>query len=148
MIFNSKRRTTSNRIQVKKHFSQMDNTELKNCATLLRNCLRQNRLETSEHAQDKLQAHLNINALVGMIFKEQNLDYVIEYNETTRHNHTSHRVLVRHPKKQVVGNYLSNLFLVIDVDNGRIVTAYYNKVTDNHKSIDFSYYNKNLQINV
>lgn len=147
MIYNSKRRTTSQKVQQKKLYSQMDNNEFKECANLLRNCLRQHRrLQMSKHAQEKLATPLNFRALFGMIFKEDNLDYIIEYNETTRNNNMKRRILVRHPQKVKVEGYMAYLLIVIEIDTGRIITAFYNKVTDTHKTIDMSYYNADLKI--
>ncbi len=144
--FNSKRRTTNGNIQQKKHFTQMDNKEVETCANLLRNCLRNNRLNMSEHAQSKLKAPINFKALVGMIFKAPDLNYIIEYNETTRYENTSHRVLVRHPQVTKVDGFLSYTYIVIDVNNGRIITTYYNKVTDHHDTLNMSYYTQDLKI--
>lgn len=42
--------------------------------------------------------------------------------------------------------FFANLCIVIDIDTGRIVTAYWNKVSDSHGSINFSRYDETLQI--
>lgn len=145
-VFHSERRTTDSNIQRKKHFSQMDGSELQSCANLLRNCLKRNRLNMSRHAKNKLKTSVNFGALVGMVFKSTDLNYIIEYNETTRNGHTSHRVLIKHPQVTKVEGSPSYTFLVIDVDSGRIITAYYNKTTDKHSTLDMSYYSQDLRV--
>ena len=147
MIFHSKRRTTCNTIQRKKHYKQMSIKEKQTCIKLLQDTVKKHKqLKVSEHTEEKLETSINFKALIGMIFGTNNLQYIIEYNQTTKYGRVERRILVRHPQKVKVDGYLSYMYIVIGVDTGRIVTAYYNKVTDVHKTLDLSYYDKNLKI--
>lgn len=70
---------------------------------------------------------------------------IIEYNETPRRDKTSRRVLLRdiRDKHKVITNFGvtdSNLCIVVDIDDGDVVTAFWNDANDNHKTIDMSQY--------
>lgn len=86
--------------------------------------------------------------------KEYN--YIIEYNETINQNgKVDRRVLMRSSTiynvdfKRVDGSIVkgnANLCFVISIDTGRIITTYYNYIRDNHETIDYRRYDKNLKI--
>ena len=49
-------------------------------------------------------------------------------------------------KSTVILHTLCNLCAVIDYERGKVITAYWNDVDDNHDTLDLSRYDKNLQI--
>lgn len=141
--------------QKKKHITQMNKKE----ETYLRNCLDNMayRLEFSKHLKDKKRRN-NISfsktSISNMlIFGEYD---IIEYNETWIDNHTelSRRVLIRGTNAEDVQifrdgslQYMScNLCVVIDFERGKIVTAYWNAVDDDHETLNPNRYDKNLRI--
>lgn len=147
MIFNSERRTACKSIQSKKHYTQMNTQEKEKCINLIRMSHQMNDyFRLSSHAEGKLVTYLNFNNLLGMLYSEDSIDYVIEYNETIKFGNTYKRVLLRHPNKVKVNGVLSYLYLVIEAQTGIVVTAYYNRVTDTHKTLDLDYYQEDLKI--
>lgn len=86
--------------------------------------------------------------------KEYN--YIIEYNEAINQNgKVDRRVLMRSSTiynvdfKRVDGSIVkgnANLCFVISIVTGRIITTYYNYIRDNHETIDYRRYDKNLKI--
>lgn len=86
--------------------------------------------------------------------KEYN--YIIEYNETTdTYGKINRRVLVRSSRvykvdfHKIDGSVIkgnANLCFVISIDTGDIITAYYNFINDEHKTIDMRRYDKTLKI--
>lgn len=141
--------------QKKKHITQMSKKE----EAYLRKCLSDMiyKLEFSKHLENKrrkgklLFSKNNINDMI--VSDEYD---IIEYNETWVDNHTtlSRRVLIRGNNVEDVHAYtpigtlhmLCNLCAVIDFERGKIVTAYWNAADDNHDTLDFNRYDKNLQI--
>ena len=142
----SERRTTCNSIQKKKHFTQMTEEEKTKCIDLLKYSLLINdKFIISNHAQQKLVQGIDFRMLLGAIHNNAT-DQVIEYNETVRFDNTEKRVLIRHPKIYLINGRHNYLYLVINIQTGRIVTAYYNLAVDTHKTLDLSYYEKDLKI--
>jgi len=91
---------------------------------------------------------------INNVFNSNNFE-MIEYNETTRNNITDLRVLIRSVDTYFTSfydttiNYSYNCYchlcFVISIKTGQVVTAYFNKSGDTHKTIDLSRY-ENLQI--
>lgn len=83
-------------------------------------------------------------------------NFIIEYNETTNQNgKVDRRVLMRSSTiynvdfKRADGSIVkgnANLCFVISIVTGRIITTYYNYIRDNHETIDYRRYDKNLKI--
>ncbi|BBI90216.1 hypothetical protein MRS_099 [Staphylococcus phage MR003] len=144
--FYSGRRTTSKNRQVKKHYKQMTNQEITVCRNLLKEAYNKNNyFKLTNHFKGKCKKPVNFKAFVHYIHNK-NLD-IIEYNETLYNNKIHRRVVVRHPYVVKVDNKLSYQYLVIEVETGEVVTMYYNRVTDNHKTLNLdAYYDKNLKI--
>ena len=72
---------------------------------------------------------------------------IIEYNETPQKYRKSRRILLRnsHDTYKVstnVGVTESNLCIVVDIDSGDVITAYWNAANDNHKSINMRRYER------
>ena len=101
----------------------------------------------TKHTKDKLKTFLNLGKLKGMIYSDSfNLDNIIEYNETVLGENTYKRVLVRHPEIVTVENQVCYQYCVIEIQTGKIITVYYNKTHDSHKTLDLSYYDESLKI--
>lgn len=140
--------------QVKKHVSQMSKEEIQYLA-------RRVKLVSGSY---KWTAHsLDSSRMFNMLTVERLLNSpdlekcIIEYNETPskkRKGFIEKRVLLRSTfSKEVLLNHKgtssleeANLCISIDIMTGVVVTAYWNKVTDNHKNIDMRRYNKTLRI--
>ena len=146
--FYSERRTTCKSRQKKKHINQMTTLELLHCRNLLQYSLMINdKFILTKHTKDKLKTFLNLGKLKGMIYSDSfNLDNIIEYNETVLGENTYKRVLVRHPEIVTVENQVCYQYCVIEIQTGKIITVYYNKIHDSHKTLDLSYYDENLKI--
>lgn len=139
--------------QIKKHRIQMTDEEILYIDKKIKS-MDINSIYLSEHARNN-----NVVATIGQI-KETLLndslkDFVVEYNETPFKGNIEHRVLLRDNKSiMVIYNEgmenqfceLSNLCFVLCMDNGKIVTTYYNIINDSHKTLNLNRYDKNLKI--
>lgn len=136
------------REQVKKHVSQMTKDEVNFLVNRLRD-LDISKLQISYHLQQKF-IDKDENLLVNSLLREDLADLVVEYNETEQKYGTDRRVLIRLPEEILVDlGYFSrycNLCIVYSFVKNKVITAYYNKVGDNHSTIDMSRYDKNLKI--
>jgi hypothetical protein len=136
----SKKRTQRDRN--KKLYTQMTNAELR---FLVNELNKLQSFETTFHADDKFrQLELNVNMVKELIGKFD-IENIIEYN--TGRGDKERRVVIKDARpikcdngKEVVAKYS------IDLDTGVIVTVWVNLTTDTHKTIDMSYYNKDLKI--
>ena len=135
----SKKRTQKDRDR--KLNTQMNKLEL----TYLKDQLNKiNSFETTFHADDKFyELQLSKDYIYNLIGKFD-IENIIEYNTGRGHER---RVVVKDLTpikcdngKEVVAKYS------IDLDSGVIVTVWVNLINDNHKTIDMTYYNKNLKI--
>ena len=103
-----------------------------------------NRLVPTRHSQEKMDM-LDISLdYIAEILHTIKPNQIVEYN-TGRGNESrvlvkDNRIIITDTGKKVNGKY------VIDVNTGRLVTVYINKVGDKHKTIDMSLYNKDLKI--
>lgn len=137
--------------QVKKHYTQMTAQEtnfLQAKIQCIKSCLR-----ISSHLKDKANGITD-----GSIYKVLNSGNfeIIEYNEAQKIDITDHRILIRDNQSYLTDFYnfmegvtrkeLCNICAVISLDTGLIVTAYFNRRNDNHRTIDQNRYNRNLQI--
>lgn len=132
--------------QVKKHVTQMSPEDKVVIAQRLDVILDEN-LIFSSHLRDKLNAKSTLisKKLVDDIHNDIQ-SCIIEYNEAGN----SKRVVVRSNMCMPVErnrelDYV-NLCLVIDLTNSRVVTAYTNSYDDDHSSVDYSRYDKNLKV--
>ena len=135
--------------QRKKHVKQMTRKEQWYLREQIKNL---SNIKFTKHALNN-----NVDVTIEQIkntIKEYN--YIIEYNETTdTYGKINRRVLVRSSRVYKVdfhkiddsvikGN--ANLCFVISIDTGDIITAYYNFINDEHKTIDMRRYDKTLKI--
>lgn len=146
--FYSERRTTCKNRQRKKHRNQMTTLELIRCKNLLKYSLLINdRFELTRHFKEKRREHVDLGILKGMILNDSfPLDNIIEYNETVCHGNTYKRVLIRHPEIVTIDREVCYQYCVIEIQTGKIITVYYNKTHDSHKTLDLSYYDESLKI--
>lgn len=146
--FWSKRRTTGKHRQVKKHYKQMTLQEKKKCIELLQDSINDKKKITfSKHYHDKAKTRLDIKGLLGFIFNNsQSFLNVIEYNNTTTYWGTERRLILRSPKVVKVEGVTSFQYIVISLDRLKVISTYYNGITDTHKTLDLNYYDKSLTI--
>lgn len=146
--FWSDRRTTGKDRQDKKHFTQMTLQEKETCVKLLQETIKTyNKLTVSPHFKRKEKVRTNLNKLMGYVLSNKRaVENIIEYNVTEYHGEEQRRVILRHPQTVEVEGTLSYQYLVVSLEDGTAITTYYNGVEDNHKTLDLSYYNKDLTI--
>ena len=146
--FWSKRRTTGKHRQVKKHYTQMSLQEKKKCVKLLQDTINTHKyLELSNHCKTKIKNEINFSKLVGFIFKSNNAPFnIIEFNITDFHGKKNRRIIFKSPTIVTIEGVSSYQYLVINLEDGTIITTYYNGITDTHKTLDLDYYDKGLTI--
>lgn len=123
----------------RKHVTQMTRDEVNYLRELIS---RVDTITLCDHAQEAA-ARLNVSE---QYIKSVNLQraQLIEFN-TGRG--TSRRVVLRDKRAIHINRYqLKNLVLVLDVDTTEVVTVFLNDIHDHHKSIDLTYYTKDLKI--
>lgn len=138
--------------QIKKHFSQMTQDELNHLTAMVRG-FDAKKLKKSGHVIEKASVSFDESRLGEML---NNCD-IIEYNKTfvPRLDRYEGRILIRDRESQDILFFnkktgeefkaKANLCLVISFSQ-RIVTAYWNKESDNHRSMDWSRYDESLSI--
>lgn len=137
MSAHNKRKTQRGR--ARKHITQMSREEVKYLRELIS---RVDNITLCDHAQDAA-ARLNVSEQYIRAVNLQRAQ-LIEFN-TGRG--TSRRVVLRDKRAIHINRYqLKNLVLVIDVDTKEVVTIFLNDTHDHHKSIDLTYYTKDLKI--
>lgn len=126
--------------QIKKHFTQFTNKDKKRIEEI--------RIQiTDNNLLPRTTKHFNRKNLP--ITKDDILDCfksgdVIEVNYNL--DIGDKRLLFRSRKTKSIEGQKYNLCLVYSIDSNKIVTAYYNKVGDNHKSLNRVYYWSNYLI--
>lgn len=140
--------------QKKKHVSQMSETEKQYLKNKIKT-IKTRDITVSKHILNKKK---DIGFKMENIFEILNEDkienLIVEYNETQNDELIDKRVLLRGNKsynvrfKSKEGSFVSsaNICFVISLNTYRIVTVYWNKSKDNHKTINWSRYDKNLDI--
>lgn len=137
MSAHHKRKTQRGR--ARKHITQMTRDEVEYLRELIS---RVDNITLCDHAQDAA-ARLNVSE---QYIKAVNLQraQLVEFN-TGRG--TSRRVVLRDKRAIHINRYqLKNLVIVLDVDTKEVVTIFLNDIHDHHKSIDLTYYTKDLKI--
>lgn len=103
-------------------------------------------------------ADIELDVFKNIILEGNLPNKIIEYNETPNKifkDEVDYRVLIRSTKiekklyhmgktKEVFGP--CQLCFVVSIKTGKIITAYYNGVRDNHASLDSSRYDANLEV--
>lgn len=137
MSAHNKRKTQRGR--ARKHITQMTREEVEYLRDLIS---RVDNITLCDHAQDAA-ARLNVSEQYIRAVNLQRAQ-LIEFN-TGRG--TSRRVVLRDKRAIHINKYImKNLVIVIDVDTKEVVTIFLNDIHDHHKSIDLTYYTKDLKI--
>ena len=137
MSAHNKRKTQRGR--ARKHITQMTREEVEYLRDLISKV---DNITLCDHAQDAA-ARLNVSEQYIRAVNLQRAQ-LIEFN-TGRG--ASRRVVLRDKRAIHINRYqLKNLVLVIDVDTKEVVTIFLNDIHDHHKSIDLTYYTKDLKI--
>lgn len=148
MTFYSERRTTCKTRQQKKHYTQMTLQEKKDCINLLKNSCKKDYFKLTYHFKEKCKVRLNFNTLKNFILKNKFSYFnVIEYNETQIKYGIEQRIVLKYPRIVRVDNEPCFKYIVM-TPQGKLLTTYYNKINDLHRTLDLSYYNENLKIKV
>lgn len=145
-------KVTTNHRQVKKHYIQMTNDEKIIVKGIAKEYLGNGKLTISEHLQRKMcNGVVNVqNKSINLFREKMNFD-VIEFSKLPTEFRTNYRVLIRarYNEDVLCGNGVTekcNLCLVLDLTSDTIVTAYWNKISDNHSTVNMNKYNKNIDI--
>ena len=139
--------------QRKKHFSQMSEEEKE---YLVKKILEidYSKIRLSSHLLSK-GTNCSKKQIINILEKKNLKDLIIEYNETFKYGELEERVLIRNndiSKIQFQKNNdaafweFANLCFVIRLNDGKIITAYWNISKDNHDSIDWKRYDSSLII--
>lgn len=137
MSAHNKRKTQRGR--ARKHITQMSREEVEYLRDLIS---RVDNITLCDHAQDAA-ARLNVSEQYIRAVNLQRTQ-LIEFN-TGRG--ASRRVVLRDKRAIHINRYqLKNLVIVLDVDTKEVVTIFLNDIHDHHKSIDLTYYTKDLKI--
>lgn len=125
----------------RKHISQMNRKEIEYLVKELNNL---DNLKLSNHAWDKVyMIGLNISNIKRLLHK-YNQENIIEYN-TGRGNGS--RVLVRDSKAIITDEGIKvHVCYVIELKSSQVITAYINKSSDYHSTLQYDNYNRYLKI--
>lgn len=139
--------------QKKKHIEQMSGKDVESISDWIRSlCVEE--LEFSNHLNRNKEMSFDKDDIIHILKSSELDEMIIEYNETmSSRGEVDCRVLLRgldtkdvivtcNEKKQTQNP--SNLCFVLSLTNNRIVTAYWNKSNDSHKTIDWKRYDKSL----
>lgn len=133
--------------QIKKHVSQMSFIELNNIINFFKNGTTKHDITLSNHLKEKIMNNeVVLNTLMlANIFDNLNQS-IIEYNVTN----DKPRLLLRSLAQENIlidnQHQNTNLCIVVDLLNFRIITAYHNLVNDFHSEIDYDRYDENMKI--
>lgn len=136
--------------QRKKHVSMMSKAELNYLSNRVR--ILSNKWELTSHflKNNRVVKDEFIHALL----KDASKDLIVEYNEKTTKYGVNKRVLLRSSFavpvlleiKGIQDFVFANLCVVVDIKTGDVVTAYWNRVSDNHQTIQLSRYDETLRV--
>lgn len=130
---------TTQRGRARKHITQMSRDEVEYLRELISKV---DNITLCDHAQEAA-ARLNVSERYIRAVNLQRAQ-LVEFN-TGRG--TSRRVVLRDKRAIHINRYqLKNLVIVLDVDTKEVVTIFLNDIHDHHKSIDLTYYTKDLKI--
>ena len=133
--------------QEKKHFTQFSQEEL----TYLEGEIRKlKKVIPSWHLVEKRDILVKKSDILKVIKDSDIKSLIIEYNETLKSTGIDKRVVLRSRESYSVcigdNTIECNLCFVLSILKGEIITAYYNDINDNHDSINWFRYNKDLKI--
>lgn len=144
-------KVTTNVRQTKKHYVQMSDNEKALVKAIAKEYLNNGSLKVSDHLSHKIRKNIiNLSqSSIERLRNSKNFD-VIEFSILPSENSYKYRILIRtrYCEKVMVGNSYEkcNLCVVIDLTKDEIITAYWNKSNDMHKTINFSKYDKSVNI--
>ena len=138
-------KTTYN--QKKKHYTQFSEEEFNYLENKIKNITT---VYPSWHLVEKEDILVKRKDILKVL-KDSNIkELIIEYNVTGNKPKKDKRVLLRSRDEYLVesneGTVKCNLCFVISILKNEIITAYYNNINDNHSSINWERYDKNLKI--
>lgn len=136
--------------QRKKHVSMMSKAEINYLSNRVR--LHGNRWSLTSHVQRNGRL-FHMTHIQELLNEDLRLS-MIEYNEKVSHGKKDRRVLLRsqfavpvHLTTKGVREFVfANLCLVMNIDTGEIITIYWNRVSDNHSTVDMGRYDETLTI--
>lgn len=132
--------------QIKKHYSQFTKEEYLFLKNKLQN-LNKERIVESYHLSTKFIGY-DIDVVKELPYKDD--IYIIEYNQTPTRDYIDRRILVRSKESydvNIKGKIIKcNLCVVFSIVTNEIITIYWNKENDNHRTLNTTRYNKDLKI--
>lgn len=138
-------RKTSN--QFKKFVTQFKGDDFEKCLIAINNTLH-NRIYASSHLRRKSAVTYSMKEICDVL-KSGKYD-IIEYNYVQYSNYRDNRVVVKSWDSYNVNvegkDTECNMIFVLSVTNNQIVTLWYNRVDDNHKTLNMSRYNKDIEV--
>lgn len=138
-------RTTNN--QFKKFITQFKGDDFEKCLIAINNTLH-NRIYASSHLRRKSAVSYDMKEICDVL-KSGKYD-IIEYNYVLGNNGRDNRVVVKSWDSYQVDidgkDTECNMIFVLSVTNNQIITIWYNDINDNHKTLNMSRYNKNIEV--
>lgn len=140
--------------QEKKHISQMSEAEKKYLKNKI-NAINTEDITFSKHILNKKkEIEFEMENIFEVLNEYDIENLIVEYNETPTNGLIDRRVLLRGDKSYNVrfksgkGSFISpaNICFVISLNTYRIITVYWNKSNDSHKTINWNRYNEDLDI--
>lgn len=131
--------------QQKKHITQMTDTDKDNLRLMVANVRQQwlrRGVKLSNHLQEKLltsQTTFSLGLAMDTILNGQ----LIEFNIVPSGDK---RVLLRSNKSFICDGKEVNQCIVVSLKTFKIVTSFLNEVVDNHGTINYTRYNKDLEV--
>ena len=138
-------RKTNN--QFKKFVTQFKGDDFEKCLIAINNTLH-NRIYASSHLRRKSAVSYDMKEICNVL-KSGKYD-IIEYNYVQYLEHRDNRVVVKSWDSYQVNvegkDTECNMIFVLSVTNHQIVTLWYNSIDDDHKTLNMSRYNKNIEV--
>lgn len=138
-------RKTNN--QFKKFVTQFKEGEFERCLIAINNTLH-SRIYASSHLRKKSAVSYDMKEICDVL-KSNKFD-IIEYNYVQYPDHRDNRVVVKSWDSYNVNvdgkDTECNMIFVLSVTNHQIVTLWYNSIDDDHKTLNMSRYNKNIEV--
>lgn len=138
-------RSTSN--QFKKFVTQFKGDDFEKCLIAINNTLHK-KIHASSHLRRKSAVSYDMKEICDVL-KSGKYD-IIEYNYVQYSDHRDNRVVVKSWDSYQVDidgkDTECNMIFVLSVTNNQIVTLWYNSIDDDHKTLNMSRYNKNIEV--
>lgn len=138
-------RKTNN--QFKKFVTQFKGDDFEKCLIAINNTLHK-KIYASSHLKRKSAVSYDMKEICDVL-KSNKFD-IIEYNYVQYSDHRDNRVVVKSWDSYNVNvdgkDTECNMIFVLSVTNHQIVTLWYNSIDDDHKTLNMSRYNKNIEV--